>query len=116
MMALLSKTQRCVFKAARTIRAVQIRILRGLGKGPGGRDGKSGTIANGPHIEMRRPIGNRVGKRGRWRWIRKPSAAARDPHLDPPPFRGRKQVAAPPRLDNERLARGLLFLPLQGGG
>jgi hypothetical protein len=48
----------------------------------------------------------------------KPNAAlaARDPLLDPPPFRGRKATAAFPGRDETLLACGLLFLPLKGGG
>jgi hypothetical protein len=42
--------------------------------------------------------------------------AARDPLLDPPPFRGRKETAAFPYRDETLLACGLLFLPLKGGG
>jgi hypothetical protein len=42
--------------------------------------------------------------------------AARDPLLDPPPFRGRKETAAFPHRDETLLACGLLFLPLKRGG
>jgi hypothetical protein len=42
--------------------------------------------------------------------------AARDPLLNPPPFRGRKETAAFPYRDETLLACGLLFLPLEGGG
>jgi hypothetical protein len=42
--------------------------------------------------------------------------AARDPLLDPPPFRGRKETAAFFCFDETLLACGLLFLPLKGGG
>jgi hypothetical protein len=42
--------------------------------------------------------------------------AARDPLLNPPPFRGRKATAAFSYRDETLLACGLLFLPLEGGG
>jgi hypothetical protein len=42
--------------------------------------------------------------------------AARDPLLNPPPFRGRKKTAAFPYCNETLLACGLLFLPLKGGG
>jgi hypothetical protein len=42
--------------------------------------------------------------------------AARDPLLDPPPFRGRKETAAFLCFDEMLLICGPLFLPLEGGG
>jgi hypothetical protein len=43
--------------------------------------------------------------------------AARDPLLNPPPFRGRiKEAAAFPYRDETLLTCGPLFLPLKGGG
>jgi hypothetical protein len=42
--------------------------------------------------------------------------AARDPLLNPPPFRGRTEKAIPSCLDKELGKVGLLFLPLKGGG
>jgi hypothetical protein len=42
--------------------------------------------------------------------------AARDPLLDPPPFRGRKETAAFLCFDETLLICGSLFLPLKGGG
>jgi len=42
--------------------------------------------------------------------------AARDPLLDPPPFRGRKETAAYLCFDEMLLTCGPLFLPLEGGG
>jgi hypothetical protein len=41
---------------------------------------------------------------------------ARDPLLDPPPFRGRKKTAAFLCFDKTLLTCGPLFLPLEGGG
>jgi hypothetical protein len=37
--------------------------------------------------------------------------AARDPHLDPPPFRGRNESAVLSELEETFLANGLLFSP-----
>jgi hypothetical protein len=42
--------------------------------------------------------------------------AARDPLLDPPPFRGRKETAAVLCFLETRRACRLLFLPRKGGG
>jgi hypothetical protein len=42
--------------------------------------------------------------------------AARDPLLNPPPFRGRKETAAFLCFNETLLIGGLLFLPLKGGG
>jgi hypothetical protein len=42
--------------------------------------------------------------------------AARDPLLDPPPFRGRKETAAFLCFDETLLIGGLLFLPQKGRG
>src|ERR1700685_576033 len=41
--------------------------------------------------------------------------AARDPHLDPPPFRGRKQYAARSRLDDLSRAAGSRLSPPKRG-
>jgi hypothetical protein len=42
--------------------------------------------------------------------------AARDPLLNPPPFRGRKETATLLCFDETLLTCGSLFLPLKGGG
>jgi hypothetical protein len=47
---------------------------------------------------------------------RSATLAARDPLLDPPPFRGRKATATPLCFDETLLTCGPLFLPLEGGG
>jgi hypothetical protein len=47
---------------------------------------------------------------------RSATLAARDPLLDPPPSRGRKETAAFLCFDETLLICGSLFLPLKGGG